>query len=105
MIGEDDPSPLNSIGEVFRADIEIIVAKAQKKQRARRYGAPATSPPTLAGIHDAGETVLRTYPPGFPIYGTSSRHRARMTYSTQTRTTSFAMNRAYWPAPRGQSGL
>ncbi len=43
--------------------------------------------------------------PTFPISRTSSRHRTRMTRSIQARTASAAVNRAYLPAPRGQSDL
>ena len=47
--------------------------------------------------------LLLTRQPTFPIYRTSSRHRTRMTYPFQARTTSAAVNRACLPAPRGQS--
>ena len=39
-----------------------------------------------------------------PIYRTSTRHRTQMAHSIQARTTSAAVNGAYLPGPRSQSG-
>jgi hypothetical protein len=40
-IREEDPAPLSSIDRMLRGDVEIIVAKALEKDKARRYGSAA----------------------------------------------------------------
>ncbi|OWY70609.1 hypothetical protein B7486_13405 [cyanobacterium TDX16] len=39
VIREVDPTPLSSVSKIFRGDVEIIVAKALEKDKARRYQA------------------------------------------------------------------
>ncbi len=41
VIREEDPTPLSSINQVFRGDVETIVAKALEKDKNRRYQSAA----------------------------------------------------------------
>jgi tetratricopeptide (TPR) repeat protein/predicted Ser/Thr protein kinase len=40
-IQEEDPAPLGTINRIYRGDVEIIVAKALEKEKARRYESAA----------------------------------------------------------------
>ena len=76
VIRDEEPTRLSSINRIYRGDIEVIVAKALEKEKARRYASAADLAADIWRYLDDQPIVARRASAAYQLQKLARRHKA-----------------------------